>query len=108
MSARASGPDSREAHELDLTRRRLDGVSIAFQAETRLYDAQAHLARALSKQASGSVDRLVLVVPETHHDRRVLREIGPIVRDDFPIQPRAMLAALGEGRDPGGNGILQL
>ena len=87
---------------------RIDGVSVAFEAETRLYDVQAQLARALSKQASGSVDRLVLVVAETHHNRRVVREIGPLVGDDFPIQPRAMLTALGEGRDPGGNGIVQL
>ena len=87
---------------------RIGGVSIAFEAETRLYDAQSQLARALSKQAAGGADRLVLVVAETHHNRRVLREIGPIVRSDFPIQPRVMFAALGEARDPGGNGIVQL
>lgn len=87
---------------------RINGVAVAFEAETRLYDAQAQLARALSKQAAGSVDRLVLVIAETHHNRRVLGEIGPVVRGDFPIQPRVMLAALSEGRDPGGNGIVQV
>ena len=78
------------------------------RGQERLYDAQAQLARALSKQAAGSVDRLVLVIAETHHNRRVLGEIGPVVRGDFPIQPRVMLAALSEGRDPGGNGIVQV
>ncbi|MFI5262578.1 MAG: helix-turn-helix domain-containing protein [Candidatus Limnocylindrales bacterium] len=83
-------------------------ASVAFEAETRLYDAQGQIGRARSKQAVGSTDRLVLVIAETHHNRRVLREIRTLVRDDFPLAGRAVLAALGDGRDPGANGIVVL
>lgn len=86
----------------------LGPLALGFEAETRLYDAQAQFARALSKQAAGGVDRLVLVVADSHLDRRVLAEIGPLVRGDFPVGPRHMLAVLREGRDPGGNGIVLL
>ena len=64
---------------------RIGGVTVAFEAETRLYDVQAQFARALSKQAAGGVDRVVTVVAETRHNRRVLAETEPLLRGDFPL-----------------------
>jgi transcriptional regulator with XRE-family HTH domain len=96
----------------DLTGRAWDAVAtvgstrIAFEAETRLYDIQAQVRRIMAKRASGGVDRLVLVVADTHLNRRVLSEVRELLRPDFPLDTRAVLAALGSGRDPGANGIV--
>jgi len=80
-------------------------LRVAVEAETRLYDIQAQLRRILAKAATDRVDRLILVVAATHANRRVLREVRELLRDDFPLDTRSILAALGAGRDPGANGV---
>ncbi len=85
-----------------------DGIAVACEAETRLHDIQAQTRRAHAKFTAGSADRLVLAVADTDHNRRVLREAREVLRGDFPLDTRAVMAALAVGRDPGANGIVVL
>lgn len=84
----------------------LGQMRVAFEAETRLYDIQAQLRRIMAKSAVDGIDRLILVVADTHLNRRVLREVRELLRSDFPLDTRAVLQALTAGRDPGANGIV--
>lgn len=87
----------------------LDGpVSVGVEVETRLYDIQAQVRRARSKQDVSGVSRLLLVVADTRHNRAVLREVRPLLADDFPLDTRQVMRAMAAGRDPGGNGIVVL
>lgn len=83
-------------------------TAIATEAETRLHDIQAQVRRALAKLADGNVDRLVLLIADTKHNALMLRDARPLLAGDFPLDTRAVLRALAEGRDPGGNGIVVL
>jgi hypothetical protein len=85
-----------------------NGLRVAVEAETRLYDIQAQLRRILAKAGADRVDRLILVVAATHANRRVIRDVRELMRDDFPLDTRSVLAALGAGRDPGANGIVMV
>ena len=91
----------------DLVLRSAD-VTIAVEAETRLYDVQAQARRAMAKQADGEIDRLVLLIADTKHNALVLRDARALLAGDFPLDTRAILRALREGRDPGANGIVVL
>ncbi|HXX60348.1 MAG TPA: helix-turn-helix domain-containing protein [Candidatus Sulfotelmatobacter sp.] len=101
---RLGPPDPRR---WDLVLRRA-GITVGVEAETRLFDAQGQVGRALGKRDAGAVDRLVLLVADTRHNRSILREIGPLFQDDFPMRTRAILHALGAGDDPGADGIAVL
>lgn len=85
-----------------------DGTTVACEAETRLHDIQAQARRAHAKFAAGTVHRLVLLIADTEHNRRVLREAREVLRGDFPLDTRAIMAAVAIGRDPGANGIVVL
>ena len=91
----------------DLVLRSAD-VTIAVEAETRLYDVQAQARRAMAKQSDGEIDRLVLLIADTKHNALVLRDARALLAGDFPLDTRAILRALREGRDPGANGIVVL
>lgn len=89
--------------------RRLDGpISIGIEAETRLRDLQK-VERAMNlKQRDSGVDRMVLLVSATRHNRLILRTVLPILRSTFPLSTGEVLRALAEGRDPGANGLVIL
>ncbi|MGH2466331.1 MAG: helix-turn-helix domain-containing protein [Candidatus Limnocylindrales bacterium] len=104
VEASVAGPDDPRRWDA-----RLDGpTSIGVEFETRLYDVQAQVRRALSKQDASGVSRLLLVVADTRHNRAVLREVRTLLADDFPLDTREVMRALAAGRDPGGNGIVVL
>jgi len=84
------------------------GVRIAIEAETRLRDLQALLRRLELKRRDGQVDRLVLLVADTRANRAVLREAAGLLAESFPVRHAVALAALSEGRDPGGDAIVLL
>lgn len=84
------------------------GVRLAFEAETRLYDIQAQVRRMMAKLTSSDVDRLIIGVADTRTNRQVLREVRGLLRDDFPLDTRAVMGALAGGFDPGANGIVVL
>jgi transcriptional regulator with XRE-family HTH domain len=86
---------------------RLDGDgSVGIDAETRLHDIQALQRRFGAKQRDSGVDCAVLLVSDTRHNRRVLREQRQALSLSFPATPREVAAALGSGRLPDANGIL--
>jgi transcriptional regulator with XRE-family HTH domain len=81
-------------------------VVIGVDAETRLHDIQAIQRRMELKRRDGNVDRVLLVVADTRHNRRVLDEHGIALAGSFPARPRAVLEGLSRGIDPGGDGIV--
>jgi transcriptional regulator with XRE-family HTH domain len=87
----------------------LDGPgSIGIAAETRLYDIQALQRRIETKWRDSGVDRVVLLVASTRHNRRVLGEHREALRSTFPADTPEIMAALRRGRLPGSNGIVVL
>jgi transcriptional regulator with XRE-family HTH domain len=85
-----------------------DGVRIGFEAETRLYDVQAQVRRAMAKWQAGDVTRLIVVVSATRLNHTVLREVRSLLIGDLPLGTRAVMTALAAGRDPGANGLIVL
>jgi transcriptional regulator with XRE-family HTH domain len=84
------------------------GGTIAVEAITRLRDAQAQLREATRKQRDGQVNRLVVLLAATHHNRDAIGSAGDVLATTFPLSTRATLAALANGEDPGQNGIVVL
>jgi hypothetical protein len=84
------------------------GVRIAVEAETRLRDLQALLRRLELKRRDGQVDRLVLLVADTRANRAFLRVASGLLVQSFPVPHAVALAALSDGRDPGGDAIVLL
>jgi hypothetical protein len=81
-------------------------VRIGVEAETRPSDLQA-IARAMHlKLRDSGVDRMVLVVSSSARNRHLVRTHVGLVRQLFPLDTRATLAALADGRDPGANGLV--
>jgi len=87
--------------------RRLDGpISIGVEAETRPRDLQA-LERGMQlKLRDSGVSRMILVVAGTQRNRELVRAFLPSLRATFPLGTGETLRALGEGRDPGANGLV--
>ncbi len=78
------------------------------EAETRLTDLQAVERRIALKMADCGVDRVILLVASTHHNRLVLREFASMLRDRFPLSGAAVLRALADGACPAAGGIVML
>jgi hypothetical protein len=49
---------------------------------------------------------VLLLVADTRTNRRAIAALAPGLREQFPTRAREMLAALGAGREPQGNGIV--
>jgi transcriptional regulator with XRE-family HTH domain len=81
---------------------------IGIEAESRLRDAQATARRLAIKQRDGGVDRIILLLAETRANSAALAAGREYLRARFPLDTRAVLRALGDGRDPGANGIVVL
>ncbi len=78
---------------------------IGLEAITRLTDAQAQV-RALLKQETARLERLILVLAQTHHNRVAVIAAAPTLSGAFPATPREVLRALRAGRLPQANGIV--
>jgi hypothetical protein len=63
---------------------------------------------ALKLRDDPSVDRVILVVARSAHNRRVLHEQREAPRSEFPIDGAAILACLRRGDVPPASGILML
>ena len=83
-------------------------VRIGVIAETRIRDLQALLRREHLKQLDGNVDRLILLVADTRHNRSALAEAGHALRATFLLGTRAVLARLGRGEAPPASGVVVL
>lgn len=86
---------------------RSDGWRLAVEAETVLDDLQALERRLSLKHRDGGGDHVLLLVADTHRNRRALAA-APGAFADLPLGTRAVLAALRAGREPGGSGIVIL
>jgi len=87
----------------------LDGPgSIGVDAETRLTDMQAVQRRCEAKLRDSGVDRLILLVGASRHNRRVLADHREALRSTFPADTPEVMAALRRGSLPGSNGIVLL
>ena len=80
---------------------------ILIEAETRMDDVQAVERRGSAKGRDLGAIRLVLLVADTRHNQRVLRE-HPELRERLPVGTRSCLAALKRGADPGGDCLVVL
>jgi hypothetical protein len=83
------------------------GWRIAVEAETVLDDIQACERRLALKRRDGDVDHVILLIADTARNRQALRS-APAAFADLPLRTREVMAALGQGRDPGGSGIVIL
>lgn len=86
---------------------RADGWSVGVEAETVLDDLQALDRRLALKRRDGRMDHVILLVADTHRNRRALAA-APGAFADLPLRAREILGALGRGADPGGSGIVIL
>jgi len=82
------------------------GEPIAVEAETRIVDAQALERRIALKQRDADVDRVILLVADTASNRQAVAAARTSLAERFPLDTRAILAALAGGKDPGGSGIV--
>jgi hypothetical protein len=87
---------------------RLEGLRVAIEAETRPRDIQDLLRRLALKRRDGEVDRLVLLLADTRHDRTLLREAGELLQASFPIGSRLALEDLRAGRPPSDDALVLL
>ena len=82
------------------------GLAIGIEAETRPTDMQELGRRLALKKRDGGVDRVILVMPNSAWCRQLvkLNELSAA----FPVPGPYALAALREGRDPGGDAIVMI
>ena len=87
----------------------IEGASarVLIEAETRIDDVQALERRIGGKLRDMKIERVILLVADTRHNRSVVRDT-PGIHTRFPMSTRACLSALGRGRDPGGDGLIFL
>jgi transcriptional regulator with XRE-family HTH domain len=84
----------------------LGAARVGVAVETRLRDWQELLRREQQKARDSGVSRLLLVLADTHSNRRAVEEAGVALQTELPLDGRAISAALRLGRDPGGGGLL--
>jgi len=92
-----------------LDRQAIDAVRrgerrIGLEIITRLTDAQAQVRATQLKQEVPGLDRMILVLADTRHNRDALHAAAPTLLPAFPVAPRAILADLRAGRLPAGDG----
>jgi transcriptional regulator with XRE-family HTH domain len=76
------------------------------EVETRIHDAQAQLRRITLKMRDSSTEAVIVVLADTPLNRRAVAAGGATLSRTFPISARKALAALAEGRYPGGSCLL--
>jgi transcriptional regulator with XRE-family HTH domain len=77
------------------------------EAETRVRDMQALDRRVQLKRQDAEIDVVILVLSDTHWNRRVVREHAPAL-GNYPLRTRDVVAALRHGLVPEASGIAVL
>jgi transcriptional regulator with XRE-family HTH domain len=85
-----------------------NGVDIGLEIISRLADCQAQVRAALLKQEAAGLDRMVLVLSATRHNRQAVLAADATLRPAFPLDTRAVLGALRRDRMPAANGVVLL
>jgi transcriptional regulator with XRE-family HTH domain len=88
---------------IDQTGRRRD---LRVEVETRFSDAQAQLRRITIKMRDDNVDHVLLALADTPANRRAVAGASAVIAAMFPVSGRSALAALAEGRYPGGSSLI--
>jgi transcriptional regulator with XRE-family HTH domain len=99
----SANPLDRRAFDAVLSR---GEIRIGLEVISRLMDAQAQLRGALLKQQAARLDRVVLVVARTRHNRAALQQASASLAPAFPLDSRELGLRLRAGRMPGANGVL--
>jgi transcriptional regulator with XRE-family HTH domain len=86
----------------------LVGGSCRVEAETVISDVQATDRRIGLKMADDGVDRVILLVADTRHNREVLRASRELLRARFPLDQGEVLRAIQSGRCPAQGGLVVL
>jgi transcriptional regulator with XRE-family HTH domain len=83
-------------------------AGLPVDAETRLHDVQALLRRLALKVRDSGMEHVLLVLADTRTNRYALAHADPILAATFAVSPRKALAALANGRHPGGSAVIFL
>jgi transcriptional regulator with XRE-family HTH domain len=86
----------------------LERTTVGIEAEMRLFDLQALDRRIALKRRDGRLEIVILLVADTHGNRRRLAEHREALRPSFPLDSRAVLAAVRLGQPPSASGIVVL
>lgn len=81
---------------------------LGVEAETRPTDVQELTRRIAAKKRDGGVDCAILLLRDTRHVGRLLREHGTLLETSFSLDSDATLAALASGRMPADDAIVLL
>ncbi len=81
-------------------------LRVAIEIITRLVDVQAQVRAANLKLEASGIDRMILVLPTSRHNREALAVAAPTLGPAFPLGSRAVLRDLRAGRLPRANGVL--
>ena len=84
------------------------GWTIPVEAESRLRDVQALHRRVALKCRDGGVERVILLVADTRHNRHVLRLASAEFRAAFPIRGRDPLTSFDRRQIPSGSAVILL
>ena len=87
---------------------RIDGQRVGVELETRVRDVQWLVRRMRERERDGGVDRILLVLSASAHNRRVLPELVEALGPGFAASPRAVLGALRGGRPIPGSAVILL
>lgn len=87
---------------------RLRGRSIGVEAETRVTDVQAVARKVQLKKRDAGLDVMILLISDTRANREVLALHREVLRGAFPLDTRAVMAALAAGDPPPADGIVVL
>jgi hypothetical protein len=87
-----------------------DGVhrELPGEIETRIVDTQALVRKLTLKMRDAGVEVVLLVVADTPSNRHAVAAAWPSMAAMFPVSTRMALAALAEGRYPGGSSLVFL
>ena len=85
---------------------RRGAVRIGLEVITRLSDAQAQVRAATLKQEAAGLDRMILILADTRHNRVAARAAAPTLVPAFPLSPRGLLVDLRAGRLPRANAVV--
>jgi transcriptional regulator with XRE-family HTH domain len=83
-------------------------VRCGVEAETHPNDVQGLERKLMLKLRDGAVDRLILLLADTRHNRAFFRTLPSTFRERFPVRGSVAVARLAAGLDPGGNAIVLL
>lgn len=97
--------DPRDRRAFDAVIRSEKGRA-AVEAIVRMVDAQGQVRPILAKQAAAGIDIVILVLADTHHNRRSIAAGAPTLVPAFPTGPRTALDMLRSGFVPERNAIV--